>query len=227
MTQGAYLETKRSPTALTIVVLMHGAAITALAMSKMDVISVGPKPPTTIIDIPNPPPPPVPPEPLKQVQQPQQRQVVTQPPQIVQMVQRPVEFDTSPVPTPAQPYVQPGPVDIILPPAPPSPPPPAPQPKKVESARAKANLASYVSNDDYPASAVRNEEQGTTRFQLTVGPDGRVADCRVTGTSGSNALDTATCRLMKSRARFTPARDSDGKATGDSVYNAIRWVLPD
>ena len=227
MTQGAYLETKRSPTALTLVILMHGAAIGALAMSKMDVIHIGPKPPIDIINIDTPKPPP-PPEPVVQPQQPQQRQLVSQPQQIVPNVQRPVEFAKGPV-SPPDPYIQPGPVDIILPPAPPAPPPPppAPKPAQVEPARAKANLASYVSNDDYPASAVRNDEQGTTRFQLTVGPDGRVKDCRVTGSSGSSALDTTTCRLMKSRARFTPARDSDGNAAGDTVSNAIRWVLPD
>jgi protein TonB len=60
-----------------------------------------------------------------------------------------------------------------------------------------------------------------------VTPDGRVGDCAVTGSSGSNALDAATCRLMKSRARFAPARDSDGKPTTDTVANAIKWVLPE
>ncbi|HYD36402.1 MAG TPA: energy transducer TonB, partial [Allosphingosinicella sp.] len=56
---------------------------------------------------------------------------------------------------------------------------------------------------------------------------GRVTDCTVTASSGSAALDSATCRLMKQRARFTPARDSDGHPTSDSVSNAIRWVLPE
>jgi hypothetical protein len=32
---------------------------------------------------------------------------------------------------------------------------------------------------------------------------------------------------MRQRAKFTPARDSDGKPTGDSVTSAIRWVLPE
>jgi protein TonB len=99
--------------------------------------------------------------------------------------------------------------------------------KKVEPARAKANLASYVSDADYPAAALRGEEQGATRFRLTVGPDGRVQDCTVTGSSGSSSLDSATCRIMKSRARFTPARDSTGSATGDTVSSTIRWVLPE
>jgi protein TonB len=83
-----------------------------------------------------------------------------------------------------------------------------------------------VSNDDYPDSAIRNEEQGTTGFRLDVGPDGRVTSCSVTQSSGSSALDNATCRLMKSRARFTPATDSSGNKVSDSVSNRIRWVLP-
>src|ERR671916_45161 len=47
---------------------------------------------------------------------------------------------------------------------PPPPPPPPPPAKKVEPARAKGNLPSLVSNDDYPASALRAEEEGTTGF---------------------------------------------------------------
>ncbi len=57
-------------------------------------------------------------------------------------------------------------------------------------------------------------------------PDGRVTDCTSSASSGSSALDATTCRLMKSRARFTPARDANGNPTTDSVANAIRWVLP-
>ncbi len=110
-------------------------------------------------------------------------------------------------------------------PAPPPPPPPPP-PRRIEPAKARANLASYVSDDDYPDSAQRNDEQGTTGFRLDVGPDGRVSSCTVTSPSGSSSLDGTTCRLMKSRARFTPATDSTGAKTSDSVNGRIRWVLP-
>jgi hypothetical protein len=115
MAEGAYLGTQKSPTALTIVILMHGAAIGALALSKMDVIHIGPKPPIDIIDIKTPPPPPeIKPEPMKQ--QPQQRQVVTMPDRVVDPpIQRPV-YDSSEVYEPPQPHIQPGPVDIIVPP---------------------------------------------------------------------------------------------------------------
>jgi protein TonB len=113
----------------------------------------------------------------------------------------------------------------MAPPQPPAPPPPPPAPRTVEPARARANLASYVSNDDYPASALRNEESGTTGFRLTVGPDGRVTNCVVTSSSGSSALDAATCRLMRSRARFTPARDNTGASTTDTVNSRITWRI--
>jgi len=118
--------------------------------------------------------------------------------------------------------VAPPPQITVAPPRPPAPPPV----RTIEPAKARANLASYVSNEDYPDSAIRNEEQGTTGFRLDVSADGRVSNCTITASSGSSALDNATCRLMRSRARFTPATDSTGAKTSDSVSSRIRWVLP-
>lgn len=125
------------------------------------------------------------------------------------------------------PVVAPPPPPVIVPAPPPVvvAPPPPPPPRTVEPARARANLASYVSNDDYPAAALRNEEQGTTGFRLTVGPDGRVTNCVVTSSSGSSSLDAATCRLMRSRARFTPARNNLGESTSDTVNSRITWRI--
>jgi TonB family protein len=104
---------------------------------------------------------------------------------------------------------------------------PAPSPAAigimVEPPRARASLTSYVSNDDYPASALARGEQGKVRFQLTVGVDGRVTNCRITGPSGSAALDNATCRIMRSRARFTPARSSTGQPLQAVIEDEIDW----
>jgi protein TonB len=224
MPEGAYAQKKTSPTALAIVVLMHGAAIAALAMSKIDVIKKT-FDPTVVVDIKNPPPPPPPDKPVEKVKQvPTSPPIYAPPPPFIAPLDRPAVTTTEIVQQ--YPPLDRGPVVEVDPPPPL--PDPVPEPaRKVEPARARANLASYVSDSDYPASAARNEEQGTTRFRLAVGADGRVKDCTVTGSSGSSALDSATCRIMKSRARFTPARDSDGKATGDSVSNSIRWVLPE
>ena len=223
MMEGAFYQQRRtSPTALAVVVLMHGAALTALALAKGEVFSRD-KPPPTIVDfIKDPPPPPVePPEPTQAVAPP--KTVITHVPPVIQMPPRPDFTQSEPLPpTQPVPIAQPDPVPVpVLRTDPP------PLIRKIEPARAKANLASYVSDEDYPSNAVRNEEQGTTRFRLAVGPDGRVKDCTVTSSSGSSALDATTCKLMKQRARFTPARDSAGQSTSDTVASAIRWVLPD
>ena len=125
--------------------------------------------------------------------------------------------------TPPTPYV--APVPIVVPPAPPAPPAPPP-PRVVPPQRARANLNSYFSTDDYPAGALRNNEQGTTGFSLTIGPSGRVEACTITSSSGSSALDQATCRILRSRARYTPARDESGNAATGRDSGRVTWRLP-
>jgi periplasmic protein TonB len=221
MTEGGFYQSGRmNPRAVAIVVLLHGAALAALLLAKGDLIQRIKDPPLIVDPVPVPPPPPphpVPPPPTNT--RPQDPQPTVPPTIFHPPIGHPIDITTFPPPPP-------GPVALNTTTFPPPPPPPPPPPK-FEAARARANLGSYVSNADYPDTAIRNEEQGTTRFRLLVGPDGRVTDCAVTGSSGSSALDAATCRLMKARARFTPARDSSGNPTSDSVASTIRWVLPD
>ena len=92
--------------------------------------------------------------------------------------------------------------------------------------RAKANLADLLSDEDYPAAARAAREQGLVEFTLDVGANGRVTACTITRSSGSAALDSATCRLIRSRARFTPAFDSSGATVPDKVAGKIGWTLP-
>ena len=106
------------------------------------------------------------------------------------------------------------------------PPPPPPPVRTVPPQRARANLNSYFSTDDYPAAALRGNDQGTTGFSLTIGPNGRVTDCSVTASSGSSALDQATCRILRSRARYTPARDASGNPTSGRDSGRVTWRLP-
>jgi protein TonB len=157
-----------------------------------------------------PPPPKEPPPPPKDM--PKVPPPPVTPPPLVRMEAPPPPIQTVTAPPP----------QIPAPPPPITPPPP---PRKVDSARAKANLASYVSNDDYPESAVSAGQEGTTSFRLEVGPDGRVSSCTVISSSGSAALDSTTCRLMRARAKFTPAHDTSGNPISDSVSASIRWQL--
>jgi protein TonB len=224
MMQGGFYERKRmSPGAVGVVILLHGAAITALVMAKEGGFAHVKAPPILIdlIKAPkDPPPKPKPTEP-----HPQQPEILTRTTPTVKLP--PID----PIPQPPKPVdiprieLPPGPQILIEPPRP-LPPPPPPAVARGEPARAKANLGRYVSDADYPSDAIRREEQGATRFRLAVGPDGRVTDCTVIGSSGSAALDLATCRLMKSRARFAPAHDSSGNAVADAVSSSITWRLP-
>ena len=93
-------------------------------------------------------------------------------------------------------------------------------------ARPLRPLASLISGDDYPTGLERRQE-GRVAFTLAVGPDGRVAACRVTESSGSAGLDQAACRLMRTRARFAPARDRRGAPVAGTWAAAILWRLPE
>jgi protein TonB len=104
-------------------------------------------------------------------------------------------------------------------PAPPAASPPAPRPPT-------GWPFSLLSDDDYPAAALRAEEEGRVGYRLAIGPDGRVSACTIVQSSGSAALDAATCRIMRARARFAPARDPAGNPVADSRAGRIAWVLP-
>ena len=93
--------------------------------------------------------------------------------------------------------------------------------------QARAELYSIFSTDDYPIKAIRNEEQGTTAFRVEISRRGRVTDCVVTSSSGSEALDEATCDIVRRRAKYEPARDSAGERIPGGDTGRIRWVLPE
>lgn len=107
-----------------------------------------------------------------------------------------------------------------------------PTPEPLPSAKAapqraipRGNPGDWVSRNDYPGQAVREGWEGVTRFRLTIGRDGRVADCAVTGSSGHDLLDATACARIRSRARFSIATDETGAATTGVYLGSIRWQL--
>ena len=83
-----------------------------------------------------------------------------------------------------------------------------------------------ITDDDYPASAIRAEQQGTTRLLITVSAHGVVSDCALVASSGAAVLDSTACRLLQYRARFTPALDANGAPTQSQVTSSITWKIP-
>src|SRR5690348_2824702 len=92
-------------------------------------------------------------------------------------------------------------------------------------AQVRAPLAGYFSRDDYPASARARREEGEVAVQLTIGNDGRVIGCAVLATTASSTLANTTCRILRSRSRFTPAHDATGRPVTDAGLAVIRWSL--
>ena len=99
--------------------------------------------------------------------------------------------------------------------------------KIVRGPKARQPLQRLVSQEDYPASALARGEEGGVAFTLDVHPQGRVTGCTITRSSGSAALDSATCMLMRRRARFTPAIDSNGMPAAGRVEDELVWTLPE
>jgi TonB family protein len=116
------------------------------------------------------------------------------------------------------------------PPAPPSPPGPPLLPPPGAPAvppRALTPLPGLIAAEDYPAAALRAEEQGRVDYRLLIAPDGRPAGCTILASSGSASLDSATCRLATLRMRFAPARDSKGRAIAAWLVGRIVWRIED
>lgn len=176
--------------------------------TKLNVFDVAPPPPPPPPEDPPPPPPDqaLPPPP------------VVSPPPLVQ---------TNAPPPPISTVATPPPVYIPTPTAPPpSPPAPPPAPRVSQAAGLRGNPASFFGPDAYPPAAQRAGAQGRVVARLTVGTDGRVTDCSVTSSSGNGDLDSTTCRIARSRVRFTPAKDDSGNPMQSSYTLPVRWVLP-
>lgn len=85
----------------------------------------------------------------------------------------------------------------------------------------------WVTESDYRTVWINREWTGTARFELQISARGRVTDCRITRSTGHDALDNATCQLIAKRARFNAATDSSGQAVSSTYANSVLWQLPD
>ncbi len=84
----------------------------------------------------------------------------------------------------------------------------------------------WITPDDYPAEALRNDWQGAVRIEWTIDEAGRPRDCRVLKSSGHRVLDDAACAAILRRARYLPPRDANGSPTVLKVSRRIVWALP-
>lgn len=89
--------------------------------------------------------------------------------------------------------------------------------------RGVIQLSGRITDLDYPDVDIPFGTIKTVYLRFVVAPDGRVPDCKVTRSSGSPAIDKATCRLIKRRFRYDPARDEYGRPVPSIVMGEHRW----
>lgn len=79
-----------------------------------------------------------------------------------------------------------------------------------------------IEERDAPGGLVLDRSR-TASFRLLVGSNGRVLDCRITGSTGINSLDAATCAAAVRRLRWHPARDPAGRAVESWAPGRFTW----
>lgn len=217
MAEGGFFETRQriSPTGLTVVVLLHGAAITALALSKMEMPEMIQYLPIEIEAIEVPPDPaPIPPEPVRDQQPvPRDSQIDVVPPRVPTVPQGPaVTHD----PTPDIPVFDVRPLPKVdLPPADPAPPAPP--------VRVAAQMRGSDLQPPYPPAEERLGREGNVAIRVTIGTNGRVIGAeKVSATS--EAFYRATERHALRAWRFRPAT-VDGKPVESRQVINVEFLL--
>jgi protein TonB len=142
------------------------------------------------------------------------------PPPPINVAVAPPPIQTVITPPPAPPVV----IQTAAPPAPPPPPPPGPSKARGVRAKGQAGWAGRI-QANYPTRAAREEREGRVGVRVTIGPDGKVSACSVSGSSGSPDLDEAACDGMTRYARFDPALDDAGNPISASWSTAIVYKL--
>ncbi|WP_305823590.1 energy transducer TonB [Massilia brevitalea] len=193
-------EPGKNLTGITIVVLLHvlvgWGIINGLGTKVITKVQEAVE--TKLIEEVKPPPPPETPPP------PPPPEMKAPPPPFIPPVEVQVQQPPPPQNTIAAATNTPPPTTNLAPPAPPAPPaaPPGPAPAPV-STPAVADF-STCAKPEYPKSAARNEEEGTTTLSFLIGVDGRAMDSKVTKSSGSRDLDRAAQAAI-GKCRFKPA----------------------
>ena len=80
---------------------------------------------------------------------------------------------------------------------------------------------------DYPMKSFEKKEEGVTGYQLMISPDGRVASCKITQSSGHDELDKTTCFLAAKRVKFRPAINGEGQAVWGVYRSRASWAMPE
>ena len=89
------------------------------------------------------------------------------------------------------------------------------------------DVRAIFSADDFPAYLQRAGESRIVYTRTTVRPDGTTQGCIAETSSGDPALDAYTCGLIVKRARFLPAKWTDGTPVYGVIRVPVSWMISD
>ena len=91
---------------------------------------------------------------------------------------------------------------------------------------AQGRTESFFGPAAYPRAALDAGAEGRSVAVASIDVTGRVIACATAATSGNEALDQATCDILKHNAHFAPARDLADAPVASHLIVPVRWVLP-
>jgi TonB family protein len=86
---------------------------------------------------------------------------------------------------------------------------------------------SWITRYDYPRDALAAGAEGDVVARIDVASTGNVTNCTVVVSSGTKALDAATCSSALSKGRFNPAIGADGRPVASQRVVRVTWgIMP-
>lgn len=82
---------------------------------------------------------------------------------------------------------------------------------------------SWVTFADYPKAELAAGVSGLSIATLKVGADGSIKSCKITKSSGSEALDIKSCELINLRGSFSPEKNEKGEAIESIFLFDVDW----
>ncbi|WP_254602048.1 energy transducer TonB [Sphingomonas bacterium] len=81
-----------------------------------------------------------------------------------------------------------------------------------------------LSFSDLPEALRATGVEGVVGVRYHIEANGRVSDCAITRSSGSESLDQNTCALIQRRFRFDPSRDPQGHPIRATLVETHSWL---
>lgn len=84
----------------------------------------------------------------------------------------------------------------------------------------------WLDPSKYPAKARQSGEQGSVKVAVAVTAKGLASSCNVIMPGRLKTLEPHTCNTIMTKARFSPARDANGRDVATIQNFVIQWSLP-